>query len=223
MSSAEGDSEPDEARLASDPVSAQAIETYVRTPWQPDPVRQQRADYTIEDLLDLPPDTPRVELSHGVMLVVPSPSVQHQVISARLWSWFDDNAPRQFEPVPAVGVAVAVDHTFEPDVILMRAEVDEHRHFLKPSQVVVAVEIVSPGTRRRDRFTKPAEYARAGIPFYWRIEQDPVHVYAYRLASGPTYELVADSAEVLELDEPFPIKIAVPDLAVRRKIHNSGD
>ena len=49
------------------------------------------------------------------------------------------------------------------------------------------MEIVSPGTRRFDRFAKPGEYAAAGIPFYWRIEQDPVHVYAYRIGDrvGP--------------------------------------
>jgi hypothetical protein len=29
--------------------------------WQPDPVRQMRADYTIEDVLNLPEGAPRVE------------------------------------------------------------------------------------------------------------------------------------------------------------------
>ncbi|MCO1614995.1 hypothetical protein M8C11_09725 [Micromonospora sp. CPM1] len=28
-------------------------------PWCPDPMRQQRADYTLEDLLTLPDDAPR--------------------------------------------------------------------------------------------------------------------------------------------------------------------
>src|SRR5258708_2790841 len=84
MSSAADDSEPDEARLGSEAVSAQPIETYARTPWRPDPVRQKRADYTVEDLLNLPPDTPRVELSHGVMQVVPSPTAFHQNVSRQL-------------------------------------------------------------------------------------------------------------------------------------------
>jgi Uma2 family endonuclease len=84
--------------------------------------------------------------------------------------------------------------------------------------VVLAVEVVSPGTRRVDRFAKPGEYAAAGIRYYWRIEQDPVHVYAYRLGERPgpsgfrQYELVADSADVLELAEPFEIKLPVAEI-----------
>jgi Uma2 family endonuclease len=92
------------------------------------------------------------------------------------------------------------------------------RYRPRPADVVLAVEVVSPDTRRVDRFAKPGEYAAAGIPFYWRIEQDPVHVYAYRLGDriGPgeerQYELVADSAELIELTEPFEIKLPVDDL-----------
>jgi Uma2 family endonuclease len=84
--------------------------------------------------------------------------------------------------------------------------------------VVLAVELVSPGTRRVDRFAKPGEYAAAGIRYNWRIEQDPVHVYAYRLGERPgpsgfrQYELVADSADVLELAEPFEIKLPVAEI-----------
>ncbi|MBQ1050269.1 Uma2 family endonuclease [Micromonospora sp. C51] len=103
----------------------------------------------------------------------------------------------------------------QPDVLLCRAGLPADRSRLRPADVVLAVEVVSPGTRRVDRFAKPGEYAAAGIPFSWRVEQDPVHVYAYRLGDriGPggerQYERVADSAE---LTEPFEIKLPVHDL-----------
>jgi Uma2 family endonuclease len=77
---------------------------------------------------------------------------------------------------------------------------------------VLAVEVVSTHTRARDRISKPAEYATAGIPFYWRVEQHPVHVFAYRLARGDSYELVADSAEQLELTEPFKISLIIAEI-----------
>lgn len=73
------------------------------------------------------------------------------------------------------------------------------------------VEVVSPGTRKRDRFEKPGDYAAAGIPHYWRIEQGPVHVYAYDLVDG-RYELVADSADELVLTAPFPIRLPIRDI-----------
>jgi len=107
---------------------------------------------------------------------------------------------------------VAVDETYEPDVMLRRAESFADRHFLPADQVVLVVEVVSPHTRARDRFAKPAGYAAAGSPFYWRIGQDPVHVYAYRRNAEGVYEPAADSADVLELDEPFPMKLPIAEI-----------
>jgi Uma2 family endonuclease len=193
-------------------MSAQPVGPESSTRWQPDPVRQKQADYTLEDLLNLPPGAPRTELVNGVMLVVPSPTEAHQDISALLWSWLRQHAPTDFKAALALGVAVAVDHTFEPDVLLRRAGGDGSRHFVPADHVVLVVEVVSAHTKRRDRISKPAEYAAAGIPFYWRIEQDPVHVYAYRRGPQGTYDLVADGADVVELEEPFPLRLPISDI-----------
>jgi Uma2 family endonuclease len=180
--------------------------------WQPDPVRQRLANHTLEDVLALPEDAPRVELVDGVMLVVPSTAIDHQDIASLLWAWFRANAPRHLRPVQAVGVAVAANTTYEPDVLLYLAEGGEtNRHFLNAHEVVLAVEVVSPNTRRRDRFHKPANYAEAGIPFYWRVEQNPVHVYAYRAANG-VYTEQADSAEELVVDGPFGIRLPISEI-----------
>lgn len=182
-------------------------------PWHPDPVRQKLANYTIEDVLDLPSDAPRVELVDGRMLPLPSPRIDHQRISFLLTSWLVNHTPRErWQTIQAVGIAVSADHTFEPDVMVLDVDVDPGRHYVAPEQVALVVEIVSPGTRRRDRIEKPADYAAAGIRHYWRIELDPVHVYAYQRATSGHYELVADSAELLELAEPFAIKLAVAEI-----------
>jgi Uma2 family endonuclease len=175
-------------------------------------MRQRLADHTLEDVLNLPPEAPRVELVNGVMLVVPSPTEDQQNISGLSWAWLRAHTPPEYRAAQAVGVAVSVDHTYEPDVILRRAGGDGGRHFFAADQVVLAVEVVSPRTRTRDRISKPAEYAAAGIPYYWRVEQDPVHVYAYRRSADGAYRLVADSAELLELDEPFAIKLPMPEI-----------
>jgi Uma2 family endonuclease len=177
-------------------------------PWSPDPFRQRMADFTIEDVLALPDDAPRVELVDGVMLVVPSPSLDHQGIANLLWLWLRNNCPKQYDSATAVGVVVTPNNSCEPDVVLHRAEAPRKRHYLLPDEVALVVEVVSPGTRRRDRMQKPAIYADAGIPFFWRIEQDPVRVYAYRLDNG-VYREQADSADELLLDEPFPIRLPI--------------
>lgn len=194
-------------------MSAEPIESGEYVAWQPDPVRQRLADYTLEDVLNLPPDTPRVELVNGVMLVVPSPTIDHQDISSLLWQWLRRHAPKEYKAVQGLGVAVEVNRTYEPDVLLFQAGHEGGRHFIPADQVVIAIEVVSPSTRARDRFAKPAEYAAAGIPFYWRVEQHPVHVYAYRLGEGGTYELMADSPDVLTVDQPFPITLTIAEIA----------
>ncbi|SBT44432.1 Uma2 family endonuclease [Micromonospora auratinigra] len=181
-------------------------------------MRQQRADYTLEDLLTLPDDAPRVELVDGVIQVTPSPTLGHQDISLLLARWLSQHVPTDLRVSQAVGVGLGFNTSRQPDVLLRRAGLPADRSLLRPEDVVLAVEIVSPGTRRIDRFAKPGEYAAAGIRHYWRIEQDPVHVYAYRIGDriGPggerQYELVTDSAELIELTEPFDIKLPVAEI-----------
>ncbi|MFI5889442.1 Uma2 family endonuclease [Actinoplanes sp. NPDC051513] len=99
----------------------------------------------------------------------------------------------------------------EPDVLLLDASVENSNHYVMPTEVVIAVEVVSPGTKRRDRLEKPAEYAAAGIPHFWRIEQDPVRVHAYDLVDG-RYELVADSETELVVSAPFEIKLPIREI-----------
>jgi Uma2 family endonuclease len=184
----------------------------VEAMWTPDPVRQRLANYTVEDVLALPDDAPRVELRDGVMIVVPSPTFGHQQVSTLLWLWFRQHAPWDLVPSVATGVLIDGVQTFEPDVLLLRREMlNPQSHYATAEQVVLVVEVVSPSTRRRDRLEKPAGYAAAGVPHFWRIEQDPLHVYAYELVDGG-YELAAESAEELVLEKPFEIRLRVRDL-----------
>ncbi|WP_199753222.1 Uma2 family endonuclease [Actinoplanes sp. ATCC 53533] len=178
--------------------------------WTPDPIRQRAANYTVEDVLELPDDAPRVELSDGVMVVVPSPTINHQNIGNLLWLWFRQHAPAGYQPGTAVGVATGFKNSLEPDVVLLREPV-ANSHFFDAAQVAIAVEVVSPGTKKRDRLLKPVEYAAAGVPHLWRIEQDPVHVFAYDLV-GSQYQLVADSADELVLTAPFEIRLPISDI-----------
>ncbi|NMO50308.1 Uma2 family endonuclease [Actinoplanes sp. TBRC 11911] len=174
-------------------------------------MRQRLADYSLEDVLNLPDDAPRVELRDGVLIVVPSPTIGHQHVGNLLWMWFRQNAPEELQPGTAVGVAIGLQDSLEPDVVLVRQPIERTNHFFLPRQVVLAVEVVSPGTKRRDRLEKPVEYASAKIPHFWRIEQDPVHVFAYDLVADH-YELVADSDTELVLSAPFEIKLPIQDI-----------
>jgi Uma2 family endonuclease len=82
----------------------------------------------------------------------------------------------------------------------------------RASDILTAVEIVSPGTRRTDRVTKPFEYAEAGIQHYWLIElDDPATLTAYTLVDGE-YEVVAQSSEEVTIFEPARMTVNVQQL-----------
>jgi Uma2 family endonuclease len=144
--------------------------------------------------------------------VVPSPTIGHQNIAFLLQTWIRAQAPSDLFATAAVGVVIGNSDTFEPDVALLRSRPSMDSHYVAAEQVLLVVEVVSPGTRRRDRFEKPADYAAAGIPFYWRIEQDPIHIYAYELGPGDAYALVDDSTTEIVLDRPFEIRLAVAEI-----------
>src|SRR5258706_16456395 len=59
-----------------------------------------------------------------------------------------------------------------PDVVVYRADTIDITP-TRPEHVLLVVEVVSPGSETTDRIVKVDQYARAGIAFYWRIEQAP--------------------------------------------------
>jgi Uma2 family endonuclease len=146
------------------------------------------------------------------MLVLPAPTLNHQHVVASLWRWFHEHGPAHLRATTGIGLAVGANSTYEPDLLVYLAEYYADRHYLMPHEVELVVEVVSPGTRRRDRFEKPGGYAATGIKNYWRVEQDPVHVHAYRLGEDGQYELIADSAEELVVDQPFPIRLPIGEI-----------
>ncbi|MFD8478896.1 Uma2 family endonuclease [Kitasatospora sp. NPDC059673] len=85
--------------------------------------------------------------------------------------------------------------------------------------VVLAVEVVSPGSKAADRFTKPGLYAEAGVSSYWRIERgvdDIPVVHEFRLDQEQgVYLPVAVHEGLLRTDLPFPVEIDLKRLVLR--------
>jgi putative restriction endonuclease len=75
--------------------------------------------------------------------------------------------------------------------------------------VVLVVEIASPSTRVTDRKMKPALYATAGIPRYWRLELEPApRLYCgIRHGSSGYTDLTLTAGRAVDIAEPFPVTI----------------
>jgi Uma2 family endonuclease len=67
----------------------------------------------------------------------------------------------------AVEIRLSTRRSFIPDVVVLNAEAARRTPGpFAPHEAVLAIEIVSPTSQAMDRVTKPALYAKAGIPFF---------------------------------------------------------
>jgi Uma2 family endonuclease len=118
------------------------------------------------------PDEPRCELIFGRFYWSPSPSVPHQVVVGITYQLLDGIAQASGGlTLPAPADVPLFDHSVvQPDVLYFSAE----RRDLAADRIEgipdLVVEVLSPGTARRDRDDKLALYARSGVREYWLID-----------------------------------------------------
>jgi Uma2 family endonuclease len=127
----------------------------------------------------------RYEISpEGVLSVMPPAGYAHAVIATRLMGWL------LAAGIPADRIAQAVGLRIPgkagvggriPDLIVWsKSQADGV--WLPVADVQLVVEIISPGSEATDTVAKRSEYAGAGIPQYWTVDQDPAQtVTMYRL------------------------------------------
>lgn len=171
--------------------------------------------WTVDDLRRLPDDGLRYEIVDGALVVTPAPSPWHQSVGARLLVQLATQAPAQW----AVGYEMTLTvggGTRVVDLVLVRGDVPVPRgssDYL-PDHFGLVVEIVSPSSRSTDRVLKPLEYAAAGIPFYWRVEIEPlVQIHACTLVGGHYVEDLILSSGRMSLPGPCPLVVDLDDLA----------
>ncbi|MGW2107932.1 Uma2 family endonuclease [Streptomyces sp. NPDC001948] len=97
-----------------------------------------------------------------------------------------------------------------PDVVVYRAETIDLTP-TRPEHVLLVVEVVSPGSETTDRIVKLDQYAKAGIPFYWRVEQAATGVpIVYTYVLDPATKVYRDGemfTGVIKAAAPFPVTV----------------
>jgi Uma2 family endonuclease len=146
---------------------------------------------SVEDWDALPEDhSAHIELQQGVLIVTLRPLRPHARAAFRVAKQLDDQLPGNLEAI--IEFEVCVDSAYPPtvrvpDVVVTRREGSERR--LDGPDVLLAIEVVSPGSRRMDTVTKRSEYAEAGIEHYWIVELGPpVTLTALHLAGEFGYQ-----------------------------------
>lgn len=142
---------------------------------------------------DLPQDVDfSYELVDGSLLVTPPADPRHDRAAMRLSRLLplgDD-----WDVLVDSGVYFDERNYRRPDVMICRRAAIDHGR-VTAADVLLAVEVMSPGSIATDRIAKPAQYAAAGIAYFWRIEPDAFVQHA--LDDGVYREVARHSDEVV--------------------------
>ena len=165
--------------LAEQLMSMPALRTYPWTLEEVERLIEEREGYT-----------PRYELVDGELLVSPSPSRRHQRIVGSLFVLLVAYVKRHRLGEVSMGpgaVRLGPSGYFEPDLFVIPAVNGKRpRADVPVTQLLLAVEVLSPGSIRHDRITKRKYFQRHGVPDYWVVDGD------------------AETFEVWRPDEPRP-------------------
>jgi Uma2 family endonuclease len=186
------------------------------------PIYAQVDPWTIEDLDRLPDDV-HVQILDGSLIVSPSPTSLHQLVSARLSRALEDETPPEFEVLATPGVQIRLSY-LEPDIAVVPAEAAAaNLKNFRPEHLRLVVEIVSPSNAGFDRREKPLRYAEAGIPHFWRVELDgdrSPYVVRHGLdESGTKYVELGTvwAGDEETVDIGFPVTLRPAEFLRRRK------
>ncbi|HEY3630097.1 MAG TPA: Uma2 family endonuclease [Jatrophihabitantaceae bacterium] len=165
----------------------------------------------------------RTELMEGSLVMSPSPTLDHNLASFRLAMQLSPQAPAGYVVIPDVDVDLQLvprdqpGSSRRPDLLVVEHTAPARQRadggLLRASEVLIVVEIVSPGSVRTDNIVKRAEYADAGIPHYWIVDLDgPISLLAAHLSEQFGYRDEPAATGAYVADEPFPVRLELDQL-----------
>lgn len=135
--------------------------------------------WTPEHIVDLmersPTHWPRYELVDGELLVTPAPTPRHQRIIMWLWRALDGYLRKH----PGVGalylspadIRLESGSVIQPDIFVVPPTVrPKFSSWREVPSLVLASEVISPGSERHDRGRKREYFQRMRIPEYWVVD-----------------------------------------------------
>lgn len=167
--------------------------------------------YTIDDIYALP-DGERAELIDGQIYYMAPPGTRHQrmlnYISTEINLYIRRNhGACEVFPAPFAVFLTEDDRNYvEPDisVICDPSKLDEKGCHGAPDWVI---EIVSPGSKAMDYFTKLFKYQTAGVREYWIVDPGKEQVTVYQFEKETMEEYSFEEAVPVGIYEEFAIKV----------------
>ncbi|WP_460835519.1 Uma2 family endonuclease [Nocardioides hungaricus] len=168
---------------------------------------------TRAELDALPDDGRRHELIDGVLVVTPAPLVRHQHAVMNLVRALDTALPPGLLLYTApLDVVLGDDTLVQPDLLVARRADFTERDLSAPP--LLAVEVLSPSTRRVDLNLKRVRYEAAGCPSYWVFDPDRVELTVWELdGAGYGSPTVVRGDETFRARAPYPVEVTPSRIA----------
>ncbi|HKV52586.1 MAG TPA: Uma2 family endonuclease [Gemmatimonadaceae bacterium] len=144
----------------------------------------EQGRWTTEMVHELPDDGNRYEVVGGALLVSPAPTWPHQAACRKLFLRI-----YQYLAAHAIGEAILAPadvefddrNMVEPDLFVAPlVEGRAPQSWQEAERLILAVEVVSPSTKRRDRGVKRRLYQNQGVPDYWIVDLDARAIECWR-------------------------------------------
>jgi Uma2 family endonuclease len=164
--------------------------------------------WTYERYASLPDSwATRYEVIADQVVVTPPPTLWHQVVVGNLTFSLSALAREHglglVIPGPADVLFQQGDY-FQPDLLFVRAdrlEIMARRGVEKAPDL--AIEVLSPSTRRRDRGIKLDRYRMFGVREYWIVDLDARRIEVWRFEAGADAPTVLGTTDTLKW-RPIP-------------------
>ena len=153
------------------------------------------ARLTYDDLVRIPEDGMRHEIIDGVHYVTPSPVRRHQQLLGRLHvavaKYLEAHSGSGEVYLSPLDTVFSQSDVVEPDLLFIAG--DQLDILTDPNiqgAPALVVEILSPGTKKRDLGVKRELYDRGGVREYWAVDPDANLVTVYRRAADASFPKV---------------------------------
>ncbi len=153
---------------------------------------QQNKSYTTDDIYHLP-EGQRAELIDGQMYMMAPPTRRHQQMLGALYrkiaDYIDKNGGSCEVDIAPFAVFLNADdkNYVEPDISVI-CDADKLTDKGCTGAPDWIIEIVSPGSRRMDYYTKLFKYQTAGVREYWIVDPEKNRIIVYLFESDDTQE-----------------------------------
>lgn len=172
--------------------------------------------FNAEDLDHFPDLPAHTELLDGSLVFMSPQTSFHSLMMSLLDITLRRRVPSDLRVRREMSVLLNKKQRLEPDISVIRTTADLGHDVTAyhADDVVLAIEVVSRDSKIRDRERKPQLYAAAGIPYFWRIEQEAtptayIHTLDPRLHE---YTIIEVRRGRFEVDVPFPIEIDLNEI-----------